>query len=61
MSNNYRELKKRQDTSFQGGEFDSELLIFYKARIKEERYFELIRSVGNGGFFFNSSLHSSIS
>lgn len=36
---------------------DQTLLIRYKEILKDDQYFDFIKSIGNGGFFFNQSLH----
>ncbi len=56
MSSKYSEFGKYKDSSFQSFTIDQELFSFYKSIIKDEKYFNLIAAIGNGGFFFDSSL-----
>lgn len=57
MSNIYRELKNQMETGFQPMNVDEDLFSSYKLIISDKKYFQLMDSVGNGGFFFASSLH----
>jgi hypothetical protein len=56
MSKKYNELLEFINTEFQSGAIDKDLFSSYKSLIKNEKYFNLINNIGNGGFFFGSSL-----
>lgn len=57
MSDNFFKLKTTIDTKFHHRTIDNNVLTSYKAIIKDGHYFRLIDAIGNGGFFFNSSVH----